>query len=468
MTKKHLLLVTFSLVMVFSLSGCLDLLGVPGVAVSPDGSQLYFLSGSFTEGEDSSTLIFSSATLNGQATAIGNSIGNFAVNPVTGEAVYNAFDEASEASSIVVVDSAGNSRTLVSSESSPNRLVVTMMDFSQDGSKLAMTAVTIPPEVDLDTLDSEDTIPPEVLALIKSVVYIVDMTSGALTPVSNPDTQWANTLDWSPNGQLIAYNAWSDTNGDGRIDTLGGLSSTMTGDMSGAGDLSQVHIYSLADSSTTSVTSTATTYHPVFLSDSQLAYLSADFAMMMFGGGLSINVYDIASGASNQVYQSAGQIMGMALSPDGTQVAWTQLAADATSGMMGGETTDESENAPAELYVADLTFASPRLVATIPNDFGLVDAPVWMPDGSGVFITSTSIFATVISSLGSMFSDMGESFDVTPEPGTEEIPVQNITYIRISDGSAMVVYEGTLMNGSFFASILSMSGMSEFEMTPSE
>ncbi|MBZ0306274.1 MAG: hypothetical protein K8I82_09425 [Anaerolineae bacterium] len=467
MSKKHLLIVAFSLVMVFSLSGCLDLLGVPGVAVSPDGTTLYFLEGGFAEEDGSSSLVFSSAVLNSAPVAIGNSIGNFAVNPVTGEAVYNAFDEATETSSIMIVDSAGNSRTLVAPDASPNRLIVTMMDFSNDGSKLAMTAVSIPPEVDLNTLDSEDPIPPEVIALIKSIVYLVDPASGTLTPISNPDTQWANTLNWSPNGQLLAYNAWADTNGDGRIDTLGGLGGMMSGEMSGASDLSQIHIYSVADGSTTTVSSTAAVYSPVFLSDSQLGYMSADMAMMMFGGGLGIDVYDIASGTSSQVYQASGQIMGMALSPDGTQVAWTQLSAEATSGAMGGESGD-SENAPAELYIADTTFASPRLIATLPNDFGLMDAPVWMPDGSGVFITSTSIFASVISSLGSMFSDMGESFNVTPEPGTEEVPTQTITYVRISDGSTMVVYEGTLMNGSFVASVLSMSGMSELDMTTPE
>ncbi len=467
MSKKRLVVIAFSLFMVFGLSGCLDLLGVPGIAVSPDGSRIYFLSGNVMTESETSSLIFSYAPLNGQATAIGSSMGNFAINPVTGEAAYNAFDEASQTTSIMVVDPAGNSRPLVTSEATPNRLIVTMMAYSPDGSKLALTALSIPPDVDFNTLESEDTIPAEVLALIKSAAYIVDTASGSVTPISSPDTQWANTLDWSPNGQLVAYNAWTDSNADGRIDTLGGLSGMMSGDFSGTGDLSQVHIYSVNDGSTTTVASTATAYNPVFISDSQLAYLSADFAMMMFGSGLSINVYDVGSGASTPAYQTTGQIMGMALSPDGSQVAWTQLPADATSGAMGGETSEESP--PAELYVSDTTFASPRLVATIPNNFGLIDAPVWMPDGSGVFVTSTSIFASIISSFGDMFSGMGESFGVTPEPGIEEIPVQNVTFIRISDGSSMVVYEGSMVNGSLFASVFSMAGLNELEgLVPSE
>lgn len=460
MSLKRLGIIVCSLMMAFVLSGCLDLLSVPGVVVSPDSSKIYFLGLTTDVATEDSENAFPLTVYDlntGAATVLGEAVGAFAVNPTTGELTFNAVNVTDESTSLMIVDASGATRPLIATEAMPGRLVATQMQYSPDGSKIALTAVNIPPDVALDAFDTDESLPPEVLALIKSSLYIVDVNAGTITAVSDAATQWANTLDWSPNGQYVAYNAWLDTDANGSINTLGAMGGMMSGDLSGAGDLSQIHIYNTADGSITPVTSTQTDYNPIFISDSQLAYLSADAVGMMGGTGISINIYDLTTASSTTAYQAPGFVVGMALSPDGTQVAWTQLPPDSTTNL--GDETEDSENDPAEIYLSDTTFASPRLLTQVPNDFGIVDAPVWLTDGSGVMVTSSNIFASVIGAFTAAFSGLATDLGATPEPDDEAIPVQTLTYVNVADGTATVLYEGTMSNSAFFASVFSLSGM---------
>lgn len=469
MSKKRFVLVVLSLVLTFTMSGCLDLLSVPGVATSPDSSKIYFLGlvTTFdTDDTQENAFPMTAFDLNtNQATVFGEAIGAFAVNPVNGEIAYNAVSAVEDTTSFMIIDAAGNSRVLLPTEALPGRLVATQMKYSPDGSQLALTAVTIPLEIDLDSFDADESgeeLAPEVLDLLQSGLYLIDVNAATITLVSDTTTQWANTLDWSPNGQYIAYNVWVDTNANGNIDTTGGLSA-LSDDPTvpvPVADLSQIQLYNTTDGSTTPIASTQLDYNPTFISDTRLAYLSANVSSIaQSGSGISIAVYDIATSTSQPVYTTEGFISGMALSNKQDQVAWTQMPFNEATETTGEE---ESDNPPAEIYVSDLTFSAPRLVAQVPNEFALVDAPVWIKDDSGVFITSTNIFASLvtafITAFTEAFSGLAEELGGTPAPEeVEETPVQTLTYVNVSDGTATVLYEGTMSNSAFISSVFSLA-----------
>jgi hypothetical protein len=464
MPKNRWSVIALTLALAVAVSGCVDLFAVPGVGISPDGTQLYFLSPldpSAGATSDSFQLSMVSAS-GGEVTNIMESFGAFAISPANGQVVFSGGLQDGETDQTFLMRYDGNSAGLfIGPEAFGDRnFIATQMVFSPDGSKIAMTGLTLPLGTDLDSIN-EESLSPEDLALFDSVLYIADVNSGELTLVTDPAAQWANTVTWSPNGQLVAYNAWLDSNGDGTINTAGSFMSMAGGEFGAVSDNSLIHIYDVGSGSTTVVESSTTSYSPAFVDDGRLAYATADATMMMVGSGGGISVYDIGAGSSSPVFTPAdgGFILGIATSPDGSRVAWTQLG--------GG--TDPSGNQPNELWISDSAFSNPSMLASLGAELGFYDGPVWMPDSSGVLVAATNLFASVMGSMMSGFAGMGDAFGAGDLGGDEfseavaEIPQQDVRLVNADTGEVTVLYSGPIFNGNLIASVISLVGLGDLE-----
>ncbi|HLA42399.1 MAG TPA: hypothetical protein VJZ27_03125, partial [Aggregatilineales bacterium] len=279
MPKKRILLMMVIVLVTFTTAGCIDLFYIPGIGVSPDGSQLYFLQPFDLTGESSSNEVqFASAPFNGTSTPIMEAFGAFTVNPASGAVVFSSgLQEGEIDQTFLMKYEDGEARLFVGPEAfAGNNFLATQLKYSRDGSRLAMTGILAPPEADLDVLGDSESFDPTQLGLFDSVVYLVDVNSGALTLVSDPEAAWANTLDWSPDGRYIAYNGWLDSNADGLISTGGGFASMAGGNTGGVSDGSQIHIYDTSSGETTNIDGAGTAYAPTWVSNNQLAYVEVD------------------------------------------------------------------------------------------------------------------------------------------------------------------------------------------------
>ncbi len=343
MHRKLFVLIGSLVLVLLTTSGCLDLFAVPGIVVSPDGSTAYFIGGGLDmeSGEDLQTSLTALNLSDGSTEVLvegdeNTLISAFAVNPVDGTL---AFVRSVQGGAFTLEVYNGGSTAVV--VELPTNTIGTMAAFSPDGNWLALTLVTLP-----EGMAEGEEFSAEAAATATFGVYLVNGADGSVTLISDDANTRANTLAWSPDGSYLAYNAWVDSNGDGRIQTSGGFD--MSAMMGGAStdapqpDLSHIFVYDVAAGSTTQIETETVDYGQVFLDDSTLAYVSINFAGMMTGEMPGINIYDIGSGESESVYSAQALISGIALSPDGSMVAWTESSSQMPSGSGGEEETPSS------------------------------------------------------------------------------------------------------------------------------
>ncbi len=452
MSKKSLFL-AISLMLMLATAGCFDLLAIPGVAVSPDGTQVYYLAPLSDKREDLAQLtLYQVAMDGGEPQAITSpqalsSITAFTVNPMNGNVIYMETGEKGTSHLVRYTDR--GTQEAVSSESFDTVALGSMLQYSPDGSQIALAVVLLPPNLDTAILDKLSTATPDDLKGVQFRLYLVNDSDGTLTPISDPDKERVNSVAWSPDGKLLAYTTWIDGNDDGVIMTLPNIdSATLATD---PGDRSQIRIYDVASGKTTSIESGKLDYSPVFTSDSTLAYATTDVTTIMTGGEQNIMVYDLASGSSQSVYKTSGLITGIALSPDGSQVAWAE----------SGAALPSAGAAPAnQVYVAGTDFQNPRSVTELPSEAGIPDIPVWTPDGKAVLMSTTSIISTIMKSALSSTSNT----KAEPTP-------QRLIRVTIEDGSQTTLYEGPMGNGNIFTTIFGLvtsGAMQQFGSFPSQ
>jgi hypothetical protein len=448
--KKWFVMLALALTLSLAASGCIDLFSVPGVAVSPDGTRLYFLSG---EDEGQGALV--AAPLGGaiDATLFAGSENDtasaFGVNPVTGEIAYIRTSETGGTSLEIYSPADGSTRQLLGPAAFGAIGIGTLLRYSPDGGNIGVTMVMLPPDIRPTDLQSEKTnVTPEQLAQVRNIAYVVDVNAAALTAISNPESEGATTLAWSPSGSLVAYSAWVDANGDGTIVTFPAVDQ-MTGD---TGDQTHVFLHDLTTGATTALEMAAYDYAPVFLSNDALAYVAVDPMSQQF----TIKVFDLADGVSSAVYQTANLIPGVALSPAGDRVAWIESPSDMES--------SGDEQSPSFLYVAGADFSNPRQVKAI-TEVMLPDAPIWLPDGQSVLVMTTNLFAGLLSSftasidLSFSTDSMGEA---TPEVSVD-MALPPVLKVNVDTGETTTVYEGLILNSNSYSSVIGLTASGALE-----
>lgn len=441
MKLKKVFLLALGLLIALLSAGCFDLFAIPGVALSPDGSQIYFLSSGSDPGLQAGIASLSSLDVkSGKATVITSGSEQdfttaFAVNPTNGDLAYVQTSAAKGTQ--IMLTSGGKTRELVPASAFTGFGVGTMMRYSPDGSQIALSLVLFPPDINPDVLSPDSlNIQVDRLAGTHFVLYVIKASDGTLTQVSDLDKEKVNTMDWSPSGKWLVYNAWRDNNDDGKVSTWPNIDpNTMSTDV---GDRSQIRIYDLAAGKTTSVDSQTLDYAPTFISENQIAYVALDFSTIVTGSTPDLMIYDLSDKSSHSAYTSSGLITGLALSPDGKQVAWIESgAAQPTTG----------DTPPTHLFISGTDFQNPRSVLEIPGDQGIPDIPVWTPDGKALLLSSTN----VVASFAQQFAGIGA--------GSADLTVgrqQKLVRIDVGDGTSTTLYEGQMTNSSYFSSIFGL------------
>ena len=436
MRKKSLVFIFLAVTLSITTSGCIDLFHVPGVAVSPDGSRIYFLEGDI-EGSASGQLV--SAALGGVADQIlyagteNDAASAYAIHPVTGEVAYVRSGPEAGGTSIEIFNPADSStRTLIGPEGFGLIGIGTMMQFSPDGSRLALTLLALPPDITPESLNADESeLTDEQLAAITYRAYMVNIADASLTEIVPGAPTAFNTLDWNTSGTQVALNGWTDANGDGKVVIF----PTDEPDNGIAGDSTNVFVYDVAGNGLTQVSNGLYNYAPTYVGDA-LYWVGADTATEM----VSI------MSSEGSPYSTSNTITGIAPSPDGSKIVWTETQSS----------DDSEEQLPGLVYIADGNFANPALLVELPT-IGLPDVPAWMPDSQSILVTSTSIISQMITGFTASFS-VSTDGESTPEASVEsETPaIPTVVQINIATGEITTIYSGAVVNSSIYAGLIGL------------
>lgn len=435
MRKKSLVFIFLALTLSITTSGCIDLFHVPGVAVSPDGSRIYFLGGD-TESGSSGKLV--SAPLGGTVDQTlfegteDNAASAYAVSPTTGEVAFVRSGSVAGGTLIEIFNPAdGSTRTLIGADAFGIVGIGTMMKYSPDGSRLALTLLALPPDVTPESLNAEESeLTDEQIAAITYRAYVVDVAGASLTEIVPSAPTAFNTLSWNASGTQVALNGWTDSNGDGKIVIF----PTDDPEEGVVGDGTNVFVYDVAGNSISQVSNSLYNYAPTFVGDN-LYWVGADMVTEQIG----------IMSTEGIPYSSTNTITGIAPSPDGSKVVWAETQ-DNDSG---------EEQLPGLVYIADSNFANATLLAELPLN-ALPDVPVWMPDGQSILVTSTSVISQMITGFTASFSFSTDT-ESTPEASVEsDVVPPSVVQVNIATGEVTPVYTGAIANSSVYAGLIGL------------
>jgi len=455
--KKRIVLSILSVVLVISLSGCFDLISIPNTATSSDGEWVALLQMS----DDGENLNLVAINLNNDSQveigATDDNQGAFDWHPSRPEiAYYNvSFDDIPSIKiSNVNEDPAGVNA--LGAFAFPSDFWVTQLAYSPDGNQLAMSVILLPaPITDLDQMMEES---PDVQ--FDAAMYIADLTQGEVTAVTEPGQLFPSTLDWSPDGSKLAFNAWSDGNEDGIIDVSGfGIMDTMFG---GGADVPDVYVYDLAAGSTTNIGDGSFNLSPDWVSNNEVAYVYQNIDIMTETFASGINLYEVDSGNVRPLQEAPeGKSIGtLSASPDGSQIAYTVSPSESLTSELdlgfemdgegaNAEASDETEATPWEVMVMNIDQSASYLVYETTSLAAAMDVPVWTADGNSLLLSS----ANALSSLTSTVEMAPEESGLAP---------QQVILVDVSDPenpTSRVVFEGPMSSSGLLQFVVSLTGM---------
>lgn len=433
--KKRILLTVVFASFALTAGGCIDLSAVPGVAILPgDDHQVVFLeanptfvdSGFANGGTD--RLVTMELTGGGtvayyDAEVSGGFVTAFDVHPTDNAVAFVVTEEGVGMTIKLAQD--GSSTDLTSFPLSEDQGLAfgTQLSFSPDGRYLAIALVEFSRHFTLGQFQNlEET--PEVLTQLRFVAYLLDVTTGELTPLNDPSTEAVTTLAWNPAGTHLAYTAWVDTNADGRI-WVSGINGEE--DVTYL-DLCQLRIREIATGAITPIQSDTVDVAPEFLSNDRLAYVAYAPILTQDLTEAAIHLYDLAEGTESIVREVPNRLVsGLAVSPDGSRVAWVEYPLAVLNG----------EDDYASLLLSDLSFTEPVEVE-ITELKGVLDVPVWIPDGNGVLLTASGFGGTLL---------------VSTDGPDEETDPNTLIRVDVATGEQTALSDHPLLNPSILSAV---------------
>ncbi len=408
----------FALSLAIVLSGCAELFAVQNVKVNQDGQWAAFLVSEEFASRFSLKLI---NTQNGDIAnvgAVGSQQGAFDWNPTQPEIAYFNLDDAGVPS--VQIATLSNPEIGVEqfgANAFPGSFWVTQMEYSPDGSKLAMSALLLPFGSIIDPNQAPT------LSNVQGVLYLADMTTGDLSIVS-PNGILPTTLAWSPDGTYIAYTAWADDNQDNLIDFTYDPAVGITVGR----DHFRTFVYEVATDSTTPVNH-PDFYHlsPTWLDGKRLVMIANSSTATSPTPNNSLVVYDVVSQQSATLVAADGQntIISVVASPDGAKLAYVTIP-------QGNDLSSVSIS--SQLFVAQSNGANPVAIYSIDGTTGILDAAAWSN-------TSTQIYVSTANPPSAQMTAFAE-FDETIEP-------QRLMVVDVAaPNTVRAIYQGTMTSST--------------------
>ena len=469
---KKILLLPMALILVFSLSGCFDLFGLPNVAVNLSGEWVAFLDGS--DVENSRLVALNTAT--GEVLSIGTPDdgafhGAFSWHP-DGEQIAYYHISIDEVPSIhlVNINQPSEESVVIGADALPAEFWPTQLAFSPDGAYI-VASMLLPAEgsefsFDIggnDTSETTDIAPNEEGQLtVTSVLYLIDVANGTAEPLTDPTAVFPSVLQWSPDSMKIGFVAWTDLNGDAYVDFSGAIDNPMEA------DLPYIYVYDLAAEELITVSEMGSMdLSPSWIDENTLAYVHFDLMLMGMSedpAGLVFTAFDTTT-RTNSAITDAGQLgvgaFGISASPDGSKIAFVGLdIQEQVAGAIGG--SEEATAEPVRVYTMNADGTNLQLVyefefeteGETTGDSGLfVDVPVWSRDSSHIYL---AVANPLLSLVGISFS-AGVDDQATPE---FTLPMYDID-LDNPDNSG-IIYEGLFSSSGLFQSIATFAGSFSF------
>lgn len=408
------------------LSGCAELFAIQNVKLNNESQWAAFVASEEFASRFSLKLINTQDGSLINVGAEGTQQGAFDWHPTQPEIAYFNLDDAGVPSiQVANLSSPNTGIEQFGANAFPGSFWVTQMEYSPDGSKLAMTALLLP----FGSIINPNQAP--TLPNVQGVLYLADMTTGDMSIVS-PNGILPTTLTWSPDGSYIAYTAWADDNQDNLID--------FTYDPAVGINVGRDHfrtfIYEVATDNTTPVNH-PDFYHlsPTWLDGQRLVLIANSATATTPTPNNSLIVYDVISQQSATLVPADGQntIMSVVASPDGSKLAYVTIP-------QGSDLS--SVSIPSQLFVAQSNGANPVAIYAADGTTGVLDAATWSNDSTQVYISTANPPSAQLTAFA--------EFDETLEP-------QRLIVVDVAAPNTIrAIYQGTMTS----------SGLMHFNVRP--
>lgn len=471
MFKNRLILTSVSVLLLTTLTGCFDLLNFPNVSVSQDGDWIAYLSSDPTADELSFTL--NAVNLDdGTIVTFSESDQQFAYawHPTENRiAYYNVAPDDTTTIRVSDLDDPNAGTDIIGTFAFPTSFYVTKMEFSPDGTQLAMSVILTDEPLDLNETETSisvgepsDESTDESLVL-DAAVYIADLEDGSVTAITTAGELFPSIVNWSPNGDYISFVAWENTNGDELIDISGsGV------DM--GGDITQVFVYEVASGTLIKVSDGSTIdLSPTWISDSAFAYVAINPITLALDQAIRVITYDVSASSSVELYNPVETNIGMFginASPDGSQLAFVALPLDEESVLGTGDSDDDFDDSnpvpapPAQIYTLDVATGDLTLVYEYAFDPNLeadsspelaLDVPIWTPDGSQLIIAAGNPIFGLTTLLTMEFNADFSDGQV------EGLPIYPMVIVDVETGEALTITNETIGSSGFVQALFSFA-----------
>lgn len=396
------------LILTLALAACADIYSLPSVAVSSDGQWVALLA------SEEFASRFSLKAVNVQDGSVlnigedGHQQGAFDWHPSTNELAYFNLDAdgvPTIRTTSIGAPSSGVDR--FGALAFPGAFWVNQLAYSPDGTKLAIAALILPFGAAIDPNQ------PFSVNDVQSVLYIGDLETGRIESIS-PATVSPTTVTWSPDGSKIAYMAWADDNQDSVIN--------IKTDPTAGQDRFRVFVYNVATGETSPINDPNLHSSPTWLDANQTLALVAS---PLDGNAAknSIIAYDTGTQTATTIREADGQttVLGINAAPDGSRIAFATVA-------QGVDTSNASQSSTAHVIAVD--GSGETTVFTADGTTGILDVPVWSPDGTHLFLSTGNPPSAKLTAFAEY---------------NEDIPAQQLVVADVNQpDNTRVIYEGTI------------------------